>query len=87
MIRYLKNLAITLIGLVGWIFWSIVIFSCMITNNLIITINFNSINEFMLTLFLTIVISEILIVLLIDLGIRTKKHIIADISNKQLKNK
>ena len=87
MIRYLKNLAITLIGLVGWIFWSIVIFSCMITNNLIITINFNSINEFMLTLFLTIVISEILIVLLIDLGIHTKKHIIADISNKQLKNK
>ena len=87
MIRYLKNLAITLIGLVGWIYWSIVIFSCMITNNLIITINFNSINEFMLTLFLTIVISEILIVLLIDLGIRTKKYIIADISNKQLKNK
>ena len=76
-----------LIGLVGWIFWSIIILSCMITNNPIITIDFNYNNNFMLELFLTIVISEILIVLLIDLGIHTKRYIIADISNKQLKNK
>ena len=79
MIRYLKTLAIMLIGLVGWIFWCVVIFSVMINNNPIIIIDFSNTKEFMLQLFLTIVLSEVLIVLLIDYILNTRKNIQRDI--------
>lgn len=83
MIRFLKTLAIILIGLVGWIFWCGVIIMSLVTNDTIVHVNLNAFGEYIPELFFTIILSEILIMLLLDYINHAKRYVKDDVAKEK----